>query len=449
MMELRPYQREDVEEIKRLRCIGVFNEQRTGKTPTVCTALKEMGISKYIVVCPNSLLYMWKPAIEQWANLTPIVYQKEKDVELWKNSNVPIIIGYERLRGTTKKQNPLYQYMLRHKVDAVVLDEAHTIRNRKNLTYKACMLLARRTDVRIAMTGTPAYNTPQDVWAVVNFIAPNYLDSYYNFCKQYFVAERVYTAQRIIEKPTSMYIPGRDVILANKLKLISIQRKRNDVLEWITDIEPTLVKLTPTSLQSKVIHNLEKYFEYEHIITPNMLANMQAIRQLCADPSLLDIKGASPKTDWVVTFLKDNPDKRVIIFSLSTKYLVLLTNILQEANINVATITGETKSETRMKNVNKFQNNELNVLLIQALCGKEGLTLDNADTAVFLDAYPPAGIYQQAKDRIIATTEDRIKPQEIIHVMLQNTYDERLFKLVEDNFEATEVLNDYNKYIHR
>lgn len=448
-MELRPYQREDVEEIKRLRCIGVFNEQRTGKTPTVCTALMEMGISKYIVVCPNSLLYMWKPAIEQWTGNTPIVYQKEKDVDLWKNSNVPIIIGYERLRGTTKKQNPLYQHMLRHKVDAVVLDEAHTIRNRKNLTYKACMLLARRTDVRIAMTGTPAYNTPQDVWAVINFIAPNYLGSYYDFCKKYFVAERVYTAQRVIEKPTSVYIRGKDAELANKIKLISIQRKRSDVLDWITDIEPTVIKLTPTSLQSKVIHNLEKYFEYEHIITPNILANMQAIRQLCADPALVNVAGVSPKTNWVVSFLKDNPDKRVIIFSLSTKYLVLLTKLLEEDNIKAATITGETKSEFRMKHVTAFQNNQVNVLLIQALCGKEGLTLDTADAAIFLDAYPPAGIYQQAKDRIIATSEDHIKPQEIIHVMLQDTYDERLFKLVEDNFEATEVLNDYNKYIHR
>lgn len=448
-MELRPYQREDVEKIKRLKCIGVFNEQRTGKTPTVCTALKEMGISKYIVVCPNSLLYMWKPAIEEWVGVTPIVYKKEQDLKQWIDSNVPIIISYERIRGTTNKQNPLYKYMLRHKVDAVVLDEAHTIRNRKNLTYKACMLLARRTDVRIAMTGTPAYNTPRDIWAVINFIAPNYLDSYYNFCKEYFTSERVYTRARIIEKPTDTYQLGKDIVLANKIALISVQRKRKDVLDWMTDIEPTIVKLQPTAKQSKAITSLEKYFEYEHIITPNVLANMQAIRRLCADPHLLKLDLTSPKTDWVVSFIKDNPDKSVILFSLSTSYLVLLTKLFEEANIRVAHIIGDVPAEQRMQYVQEFQRGDIKVLLVQMLCGKEGLTLDSADTAVFLDAYPPAGIYQQAKDRIIPTTPDNIKPQEIIHVMLQGTYDERLFKLVEENFEATEVLNDYNKYLNR
>lgn len=448
-MKLRPYQREDVKEIKRLKCIGVFNEQRTGKTPTVCTALNEMGIRKYIVVCPNSLLYMWKPAIEQWTGITPIVYKTLKDLELWKISDVPIIISYERIRGYAGEKNPLHKYMLQHRVDAVVLDEAHAIRNHRSQTYKACMLLARRTDIRIAMTGTPAYNTPQDVWAIINFIAPNYLGSYYDFCKEYFTTETIYTRQRIIEKPTKVYKQGKELALANKIKLISIQRKRKDVLEWLTDIEPTIIKLQPTAKQLKIIHDLEHYFEYEHIITPNVLANMQAIRRLCADPKLLQFDIASPKTDWVVSFIKDNPDKSVILFSLSTGYLVLLTKLFEEANIKTTSIIGEVPAEERTQRVHAFQNCEVNVLLVQMLCGKEGLTLDTADVAVFLDAYPPAGIYQQAKDRIIATSEDRIKPQEIIHTMLQDTYDERLFKLVANNVEATEVLNDYNKYINR
>lgn len=448
-MELRPYQREDVETIKRLRCVGVFNEQRTGKTPTVCVALKEMNISKYIVVCPNSLTYMWKTAIQEWAGLEAILYKNAESVQEWVKSNVPIIINYERLRGYANKQNPLHKHMLRHRVDAVVLDEAHAIRNHKNLTNKACMLLARRTDVRIAITGTPAYNTPLDIWAVVNFVQPGYLDTYYVFCKQYFRHERVYTSRGIVEKATGMYAVGKDIELAKKISHISIQRKRKDVLDWIEDIDPTLIKLTATEKQAEAIRELETYFEYKHIVTPNTLANLQVIRQICADPRLAGLTGASPKTDTLVNFIKDNPDKSVIIFSLSTKYINLLTNIFEADNIEVTAITGEVNPEQRMKAVQAFQQGTIKVLIIQMLCGKEGLTLDNADVAIFLDNYPPAGIYQQAKDRIVATNVDRIKPQEIIHIMLQNTYDERLFKLVAENFEATEVLNDYNKYIKR
>ena len=447
-MELRPYQREDVELIKSKKCLGIFNEQRTGKTPTVCVALKEMGINKYIVVCPNTLLFMWKPAIELWTGITPIVYQRPKDLELWKSSDVPLIVGYERLRGSYKKECPILSYLRNRKVGAVVLDEAHYIRNHSSRTHKACNFLGRRTSVRLAITGTPAYGTPQDIWAVLNWIQPGVLDTYYNFCKTYFTQETVYTRQGTrIEQPTTTYRPGRAVILARITAALSVQRKRKEVMDWVTDLDPTVIKLAPSMLQKKVINNLEKYFEYEDIVTVNLLDTMQKIRQVCADPMLLNLTGVSPKTDTLVSYLKENPDKSVVIFSLSTKYINLLTNIFTKYNIISAHITGDTPVEQRMQYVQDFQEGTLKVLLIQTLCGKEGITLDTADTAIFVDNYPPAGIYEQAKDRLIATNPDRLKPQEMIHIMLEGTYDERLFHLVASNIKETEVLNDYHKYI--
>lgn len=446
-MELRPYQREDVERIKQQRCLGIFNEQRTGKTPTVCVALKEMRISKYIVVCPNTLLYMWKPAIEQWTGITPIVFQNPRDLDEWKRANVPLIISYERLRGTHKKECALITYMRNRKVDAVVLDEAHYIRNTKNRTHRACMYLGRRTEVRLAVTGTPAYGTPQDIWAVMHWIEPGILGTYYNFCKDFFLQESVYTTHGRIECPTKTYRPGKDIMLANIIAKYSVQRKRKDVMEWIADIEPTVIKLKATTLQKNAINGFEKYFEFQDMQTINILDTMQKVRQICADPRLLDLTGTSPKTDMVVSYLKENPDKSVIIFSLSTKYINLLTNVLTKDNIISARITGDVSSEERMSIVKNFQKGNLKVLLIQTLCGKEGLTLDTADTAIFVDNYPPAGIYEQAKDRLIATNPDRLKPQELIHVMIEGTYDERLFKLVSERIKETDVLNDYHKYI--
>ena len=449
MPELRPYQREDVEFIKQRKTVGVFNEQRTGKTPTVCVALKEMGISHYVVVCPNSLLYMWKAAIKTWADIDAIVYTNPSCVQSWKESNVPIIINYEQLRGNKNKQNELVKYLQRRKIEAVVLDEAHTIRNRKNLTCRVCNMLGRRTEIRIAITGTPAYNTPQDVWAIANWISPGYLGTYYDFCRTFFKMDKIFLYGRVIEKETVNYIPGRDRILAGMLSKISVQRKRKDVMDWCLDIEPTVIKLQGSPEQMHAINCFEKFFEYKDVQTINLLDNMQKIRQVCADMRLIGHTGTSPKTDWCVSFINDNPDKSVIIFSLSTKYINLLTKVLKEHNIDNATITGDTDTKEREQLVEDFQNTKIKVLLIQALCGKEGLTLDQADVAIFLDNYPPAGIYNQAKDRLIATNPDRVKPQELIHVMIQNTYDERLFYLVAHNVKETEVINDYHKYIRR
>ena len=45
MTKLRKYQQEDVDILTKLDCAGVFNEQRTGKTPTILKTLenKEIG----------------------------------------------------------------------------------------------------------------------------------------------------------------------------------------------------------------------------------------------------------------------------------------------------------------------------------------------------------------------------------------------------------------------
>lgn len=220
-------------------------------------------------------------------------------------------------------------------------------------------------------------------------------------------------------------------------------------MEWVTEIEPTIIKLPPTTEQTVAIENLQNYFEYKGVVTKNLLDNMQKIRQLCADPALLKLSGGSPKTDWVVTYLKENPDKYVIIFSLSTKYINLLTTQFEKLNIKHTKIVGDTPILERQTNINMFQNGVSKVLLIQTLCGKEGYTLDSADTAIFLDMYPPAGAFKQAEDRLVATSPAALKPQELIHVMLRGTYDERLFKLVADNIAETEVLNDYHKYINK
>jgi hypothetical protein len=48
---------------------------------------------------------------------------------------------------------------------------------------------------------------------------------------------------------------------------------------------------------------------------------------------------------------------------------------------------------------------------------------------------------------MVATAPERNKPKEIIHVMLQGTYDEKTFDLVQKNIDETAIINDYKNYI--
>ena len=48
---------------------------------------------------------------------------------------------------------------------------------------------------------------------------------------------------------------------------------------------------------------------------------------------------------------------------------------------------------------------------------------------------------------MVATVPERSKEKEIIHVMMDGTYDEQLYKLVEKNTDEIAIINDYKNYI--
>ena len=150
----------------------------------------------------------------------------------------------------------------------------------------------------------------------------------------------------------------------------------------------------------------------------------------------------------IKAILKDYPENQIIIFSNSRLYLCRLQEVLQE-QYKVERITGDITLKARMQAVDNFQTDKTQVLCIQTQAGKEGLTLDNADAAIFADTFPPAADYQQARDRIVATDPTHVKPKEIIHLMMKGTYDAALYDTVARNIEFNDIVNDYKNYIKR
>lgn len=73
MLELREYQKEDVQFILNNNCCGVFSEMRTGKTPTIISALTKMNIERILVVCPTSIVYQWNYETSRWSDFNTYI----------------------------------------------------------------------------------------------------------------------------------------------------------------------------------------------------------------------------------------------------------------------------------------------------------------------------------------------------------------------------------------
>lgn len=447
-LQLRPYQREDVEFLKAHQTAGCFNEQRTGKTPTIATVCKEKAFDLVLIVCPASALYPWQSEYKKWTGIPATVVtgtpaQKQTIVDNWTTG--ALVISYGSLKA---KSTDLLEYILLKKPDACIIDEAHRIKDRTTANAKAVFELAKYIPNRYALTGTPAPNKPEEIWSLLHFINPKLYKSYWNFISEYFITHTQSNSQGRMFKQIDYLKPSRVADLQNILNSCATQRKRKDVMPWLPEKEYQKILLPATKEQQKYLTELQNYFETENIVTQGILDRLIRYRQICLHPALLNLKGKSPKLDWIKDYLTDYPERPTIVFSKFTSFIHILDEDLNKSNIKHAIIVGATSAEDRYKAVNDFQAGKNNFLILNIDAGKENLTLDRAEACIFTDKFPPVGDLEQAEARFVATTKDRADKLHIIYeLIIQGTYDEQLYELIEKRAAAVDAINNFKSYM--
>ena len=450
VLKLRSYQNDDAKFLASIPCSACFNEQRTGKTPTALEVIKLRNLEdeKILIVTTASSIYQWKDEYEKWLKRpceicigTPT--KKAKSINNWSHG---LIVSLDSFKAT-KNRTGLGENILEKKPQMIILDEAHKIKNPKSANAQA-IFKTTKIPYRLALTGTPAQGKPYDVYSILRFLFPVDFRSYWKFIDKYFEIQDNVTWQGGSPRSYKTYDnfkPGMEKELQDLLRTFSTQRKRKDVMPWLPDKYYERIALEPNKDQKKYIKDLEETYRTGEIITTGTLDRLVRYRQICLDPGLLNLEGNSPKTEWILQYLKDYPDEQIIIFSKFTSYLIRLS---EQLDTTWAMLVGATSTEQRGQFIKDFQAGKFKVFLINIDAGKEALTLDAAETTIFTDKYPPIGSIEQAEDRFIASTEDKAhKAHKIIELMIKGTFDEQIYKLLEKRKSETDIINNYNKYI--
>ncbi len=447
MSELRPYQQEDVSFLASLQCGACFNEQRTGKTPTILAVLRKRKLRKALIICPASALYMWKEQFEHW-NQRPCVIiagTRKKQLQAMQDWTYGAVISYDLYKEVRRKTKTtgLVTQVLACKPDVIIADEAHRFRNPSTATAKA-MFRSINVPARYALTGTPVMDAAHEIYSILHWLFPlQYRGEwpfYYTFFHVHTEVQKSGQAFRVV----GAFKPLMQGALQHILEQFSTQRKRIEVMPWLPakDYQPVYLPMTPE--QEKYIAELEEMYETEHIVTQGVLDRLIRVRQILLDPGILDLKGDSPKADWIVDFIKDYPTTPILIFSKFTTWLKRLAVRLK----NNGLIVGETPKAARHQYVQEFQQGKRTVLLINIDAGKEALTLDTAEAIIFTDRFPPVGDIQQAEDRFVATTRAGAnKPHTIYQLMIKDSYEENIHKMLSKRAAEIDIINDYRKYL--
>ena len=451
---LRQYQLEDLNFLKDKNRCALFNEPRTGKTPVAISWLKVRNCSNCLVICPASAIPGWQYELYNWYNnlqvytCTGTKKNKDKTIKDFIIDIRPkvLIISYDSLKAT-KTREGYVDLLLGAKIEGVAVDEAHRIRGRTTSTAKAVFRLTRRIPNVIAMTGTPAFGKPEDLYSILHMLFPTKYKSYWDWVAEWCDTKEGYNAQANI---TYTLVTGikkaKQQELINILKSFSTIRKRKDVMPWLPDTTKLQVKLPLTTKQKFCLTELDKWFKVEDVVTQGILDRLIRYRQICDSPELLDLDKKSPKTDWIKQYLKDYPEESVLVFSNFTEYLKLLQRDIPEAEM----IIGSTSIKNRGEICKRFQDGKTKILLINIQAGREALTLDRADVTIFTDKYPPVGAIEQAEARFLATTEQQAhRGHKIVELMMEDSYDEEIYKMLGRRAREVDIINNYNKYIER
>ena len=432
--KLYPFQRVGVNFIKEAKRVILGDDMGLGKTFESQLGVESLHCARVLTLVPKAVYGTWKKELIKWLPDRPYVLiqgsrkRKEKLLEQFKDGY--LIISYESATNLKDKLKAMPW-------DAVIVDEAHNLRNNKALRTKAIKEICKKIPVKIPMTGTPIMNSnikaARELFSILNFVYPERFTSFWRFIDQYYV-----------------YVDGEIKSLKNEkeframLAPILLRRMKTDVLHDLPEktYSKRYIQLYPA--EKKVLKQLEQSMVAqlstgEEVAAPVVLAQITRMRQCCISARLLSKnldeqceEYKSAKFDTLLEIIKESKDThKMVMFTQFKEALKIIKTILQLEGIPFLELSGDVKGKKREEAISRFQNEDIPVMLctIQAAgVGVDGLQV--ADIAVFLDRHPTPGINLQAEDRLLRMGQR--KNVTIIILIAEETVEERIESILEE-----------------
>ena len=430
---LRAFQKQAIvfSEVAEYNCI-IGHQMGLGKTPiSIANCLKYKQThpdARFLFVIPSKLKTNWAREIRRFTGEGATVYFKatpdQLDVErLLVKKPTWNIINYEILgRKTEHKtdimnadetkvvaQNTTDRFLWTELLnmvnfDIIVLDEAHYIKNEKANRSKACLSL--KAPHYLPMTGTPILNRPQELWPMLNLIAPSRFPSPEQFKNRYVASNG---GARNIEE------------LREILKTLMIRRTKKEVMK---DLPPINRIYEYHSLSEDAAERYKDVLKGVYRVlalwnpaeaghekaVPGILAEIQRLKQVCAMDKIDTV------SDLAVE-LSDSDDNggKVIVFS---HFVPVIEAISARLGHEAIILHGKKKEQER---IDRFKDDsEIKFLVAQWQVGGEGHNLQCANNVIFNDLFWTPASHQQCEERAYGRLADP-HPINSYYVVIENT----------------------------
>ncbi|MBE7711066.1 MAG: DEAD/DEAH box helicase [Cyanobacteria bacterium SIG31] len=439
--ELRPYQLTGLKWLwtnisKGFGCC-MADDMGLGKTIQVISLILKLKEEKklkqpVLVVCPTTLMGNWMKELQMFAPSLKVKTYHGLDRKLDTNVDV-ILTTYAIMRIDVEE-------MKNHTWGMIVVDEAQNIKNPD--TAQTLAIKTLKSDIKIAMTGTPVENRLTELWSIFDFINRGYLGSLKEFQKSYAVP-----IERFKEKTR-----------ASKLKLsvspFVLRRLKTDK-NVISDLPEKMVlndycylAKSQAVLYEKTLNEMmEKISGFTGVNRRgNIFKLITALKQICNHPyqflksggTSKELSGKAEKCVDLVNNIIENGEK-TLIFTQYKEMGDLLTKIIaEECSTEPSFFHGSLTVPQREALIEDFQNNpDRKVMILSLKAGGTGLNLTSATNVIHYDLWWNPAVEDQATDRTYRIGQDK---NVMVHRMITlGTFEEKIDEMLKSKKELADL----------
>lgn len=421
---LFPYQMEGVNFIQSRKGRTLLaDEMGLGKTPQALAWLQLNPQARpAIIVVPASLKLNWEREAKAWMTRPKVQILSGRPAQEYKG-DVPlggeiIIVNYDILPNTVKKEKDpksgktkaveipgtgWIDLLQKIKPKALIIDEAHAIKNSDALRTKAVLKLAKSVDHMIALSGTPIVNRPSEFFNPISAVAPQMFPSFWKFAHRYCGAHHngfgwdfngASNMEELHQRLTST---------------IMLRRVKKDVLKDLPEKTRSLIPMPLSNereyrrAELNLIQWLKTEFgneKAEKAKKAEALTRIEALKQLAVKGKL------ESAVDWIKDFLESG--EKLVVFAVHKNVIDRLMEVFGKMAVKV---DGSTPTSVRQQAVDAFQTDDnIRVFVGNIKAAGVGLTLTEASNTCFLELGWSPGDMGQAEDRVhrIGQTADSV-----------------------------------------
>lgn len=438
------YQQYAIDRVVADPALGLFLEMGLGKTVITLTAINELrfhrwAVSRCLVVAPKKVAEAtWSAEAARWDHLThlriiPVLGSAQKRIralntpgDIWviNRENVPWLVDYYR-NGWP--------------FDMVVLDESSSFKNAQSKRFKALKLVRPRISRLVELTGTPAPNGLEDLWAQIYLLdgGARLGKTISSYREAFFTEDRAYPGQQY-----RTYSPqdGADRRIREAISNICVSMKAEDYLtlpDFTEDIVPVVLDAKAKRAYDKLERDMLLQVDEATITAQSAAVLNGKLLQLCSgavyDEDGQAVEVHACKLEAFLEVVEQLHGEHALVFYWFQHERDRLSEALKGSGLRVRVYHGAEDAEA-------WNAGEVDLLLAHpASCGY-GLNLQAGGHHIVWYGYPnwALELYQQANARL--HRQGQRHPVIAHHLVVQGGMDTAVVAALHDKGDTQEAL---------